>query len=153
MSQPMPEALTVPVPAGALGLVLPLPVSVNNLREVRPVWTKKGRKHIPVKTDQANTWSAMAGWELRRRYPGVTCPAPPLAVRVRLLVRSAGRFDVDNVGKQILDALLPALGVNDALVFDWHVRKIIMHPRKGGPVRCEVVIMSMEAADAEPGLE
>jgi Holliday junction resolvase RusA-like endonuclease len=149
VSAVLPTDLTVAIPVGSMGLVLPIPPSVNHLRTVLPVRNKKtGRTvHVPVKTDRANAWAKLVAVTLRVRYPGVPCPTPPLKVWVRLLVRSYGRIDVDNIGKALLDCLLRPLGVNDALVIDYHVTKHLLPARRGGPVRCEVILSATTAEE------
>lgn len=159
-TDPWSLPLTTIPPDGSLWVVGPLPPSVNHHKKMITVRSPKTGKVFtrPHLTRQAQAWIDGVGWSLKRRYPGdlhTHAPTPPLAVEVRVLVRSRGRQDIDNGGKLILDALLPPLGINDSWVDDLHFRRVLLPARTGGPVRCEIVVWSIDGCcvlgKADPG--
>jgi crossover junction endodeoxyribonuclease RusA len=130
-----------------LRLVLPLPPSINHQYATvqgRRVLSRAGRDYKTRVAEAVDTWrdsqqlasSALAA--LRRNY---------LALTIHFYFATALRRDLDGGLKIAQDALCEALGINDNLVVEIHLRKRVdrHHPR----IELELTALQQAALHAE----
>jgi crossover junction endodeoxyribonuclease RusA len=110
-----------PSPAGELVLVLPLPPSINHQYATvqgRRVLSRAGREFKSLVAEEVENWLDKCPHVdmtlFQRRY---------LALTITFYFMSALRRDLDGGLKIAQDALCEALGVNDNLVIEIHLRK------------------------------
>ena len=110
-----------PSPAGALVLILPLPPSINHQYATvqgRRVLSRAGREFKRFVTEEVENWldkdQHVDVALFQRHY---------LALTITFYFMSALRRDLDGGLKIAQDALCEALGVNDNLVIEIHLRK------------------------------
>ena len=110
-----------PSPAGELVLVLPLPPSINHQYATvqgRRVLSRAGREFKSLVAEEVENWLDKGPHVdvtlFQRHY---------LALTITFYFRSALRRDLDGGLKIAQDALCEALGVNDNLVIEIHLRK------------------------------
>src|SRR5215475_448620 len=110
-----------PCPAGELVLVLPLPPSINHQYATvqgRRVLSRAGREFKRLVVEEVGSW--------RDQHPGVDVALFQrhyLVLTITFYFMSALRRDLDGGLKIAQDALCEALGVNDNLVIEIHLRK------------------------------
>jgi crossover junction endodeoxyribonuclease RusA len=110
-----------PSPPGELVLVLPLPPSINHQYATvqgRRVLSRAGREFKSLVAEEVENWLDKGPHVdvtlFQRHY---------LALTITFYFRSALRRDLDGGLKIAQDALCEALGVNDNLVIEIHLRK------------------------------
>jgi len=110
-----------PSPAGELILVLPLPPSINHQYATvqgRRVLSRSGREFKSLVAEQVENWLDKCPHVditlFQRHY---------LVLTITFYFMSALRRDLDGGLKIAQDALCEALGVNDNLVIEIHLRK------------------------------
>jgi crossover junction endodeoxyribonuclease RusA len=110
-----------PSPTGELALVLPLPPSINHQYATvqgRRVLSRAGREFKRLVVEEIENWLD--------KHPHVDVglfQQPYLALTITFYFMSALRRDLDGGLKIAQDALCEALGVNDNLVIEIHLRK------------------------------
>jgi len=113
--------MDAPSPAGVLALVLPLPPSINHQYATvqgRRVLSRAGREFKKCVTEEVEDWldkhSHVDVALFQHHY---------LALTITFYFLSVLRRDLDGGLKIAQDALCEALGVNDNLVIEIHLRK------------------------------
>ena len=110
-----------PSPAGELVLVLPLPPSIDHQYATvqgRRVLSRSGREFKSLVAEEVENWLD------KGPHVDVTLfQHHYLALTITFYFRSALRRDLDGGLKIAQDALCEALGVNDNLVIEIHLRK------------------------------
>jgi crossover junction endodeoxyribonuclease RusA len=110
-----------PSPTGELALVLPLPPSINHQYATvqgRRVLSRAGREFKRLVVEEIENWLD--------KHPHVDVglfQQPYLALTITFYFMSVLRRDLDGGLKIAQDALCEALGVNDNLVIEIHLRK------------------------------
>ena len=129
-----------PSPAGELVLVLPLPPSINHQYATvqgRRVLSRAGREFKSLAAEEVENWIEQCPHVdvtlFQRHY---------LALTITFYFMSALRRDLDGGLKIAQDALCEALGVNDNLVIEIHLRKRV---DRHAP-RMEVQLTALTAA-------
>jgi crossover junction endodeoxyribonuclease RusA len=110
-----------PSPAGELVLVLPLPPSINHQYATvqgRRVLSRAGREFKRLVVEEVDNWL-----DQRPHVDVALFQRHYLALTLTFYFLSALRRDLDGGLKIAQDALCEALGVNDNLVIEIHLRK------------------------------
>lgn len=132
---------------GKLQLVLPLPPSINHQYATvqgRRVLSRAGRDYKILVAEEVDAWrerqplAADVLTALQRHY---------LALTIHFYFATALRRDLDGGLKIAQDALCEALGINDNLVVEIHLRKRVNrhHPR----IEIELAALPQAALHAE----
>jgi Holliday junction resolvase RusA-like endonuclease len=104
--------------------------------------TRTGHAYTPARTRQAES---DLGWALRQQYGSGRPPlAGALAVTLRFWLARAGRVDVDNLSKLVLDGANTILWDDDSQIWDLHA---VVMGRDGRP-RTEITVTAVPIADS-----
>ena len=141
--------MDVPSPAGELTLVLPLPPSINHQYATvqgRRVLSRSGRAFKALVAEEVEHWL-----DKHPLFDVVLFQRHYLALTITFYFVSALRRDLDGGLKIAQDALCEALGINDNLVVEIHLRKRV--DRHSPRIEVHLTALAAESVTLEAGGE